>query len=78
MTNKAEEQIAQWIQHHRAQTAFVRWPSGPRAPDTDEAEWTRRRVYESGRTLNASGLVVSATCTQCGWHRTYQKWGNRG
>ncbi len=43
----------------------------------DEADWTRRQVYESGLTVNASGITVSATCTKCGWHRTYQKWGNR-
>lgn len=44
----------------------------------DEADWTRRQVYESGLTLNASGIMVSATCTKCGWHRTYVKEGETG
>jgi hypothetical protein len=41
----------------------------------DEVDWTRKRVYVSGKTMNANGTTVSATCTRCGWHRAYQKWG---
>lgn len=38
-----------------------------------EASYVHRRSSSSG-TEEYNNVVVSATCTQCGWHRSYNKW----
>ena len=40
----------------------------------EESDYDWRRTYASGLTRHFTGTRVSATCTQCGWHRSYEKW----